>query len=80
MVFFGELHVFLYISCIIIFRPNRAYLQLGNVIGRQYSFKKPTQISQGNHVVDASVSNTDGFLSEIHVFPEHSHIGPFGTK
>jgi hypothetical protein len=36
--------------------------------GRQYSFQKLTQFSLGNNVLDAPISNIDGFLSRDTVF------------
>ena len=35
---------------------------------RKHCIKKLTQYSQGINVLDAPASDTDGFLSEIHVF------------
>jgi hypothetical protein len=36
---------------------------LKTLIGRQYSFQKLSQFSQGNNVLDAPPSNIDGFLA-----------------
>jgi hypothetical protein len=32
------------------------------MISSKYSFQKLTQLSQGNNVLDAHASNTDGFI------------------
>jgi hypothetical protein len=45
--------------------------------GRKYSFQKLTQLSQGTNVLDASASNTYGFLSRDTVFLKLSLIGLF---
>jgi hypothetical protein len=42
---------------------NTAYIHFENLVCRKYSVQKLTQVSQGNNVVDAPVSNTHGFLS-----------------
>jgi hypothetical protein len=42
---------------------KRAYLYLETMMFKKYSFEKLTQFSQGSNVLDAPVSNTDGFLS-----------------
>jgi hypothetical protein len=36
---------------------------LNTKIGRKYYFQKLSQFSEGNNVLDASASNTHGFLS-----------------
>jgi hypothetical protein len=41
---------------------NKVSLPLENLDGRQYSYIKVTQFSQGNNVLDTPASNFDGFL------------------
>jgi hypothetical protein len=41
---------------------NVRFYPCKTLIGKQYSFQKQTQISQGKNVLDAPASNTDGFL------------------
>jgi hypothetical protein len=42
---------------------------------QEYSFQKLTPLSQGINVLDASATNTDGFLQEIHLFHQLSWRG-----
>jgi hypothetical protein len=42
---------------------NVCFSPLKTLIGRQYSFVKVTQFSQGNNVLAGPASNLDGFLS-----------------
>jgi hypothetical protein len=39
------------------------FFPLKTLLGRQYSFQKLTQFSQGNNMLDGPPSNIDGFLS-----------------
>jgi hypothetical protein len=55
--------VFLQFRGIGLFCTNMHFSSLKMVIGRQYSFQKLIQFSQGKIVLDALPSNTDGFLS-----------------
>jgi hypothetical protein len=48
---------------------------LTTMIYRKSSFQKRTQYKQGNNVLDAPASNTDGCLGEKHVFLHLSWIG-----
>jgi hypothetical protein len=41
---------------------NVCLCQLKNLMGRQYSYQKLTQLYQGNHVLDAHASKLDDFL------------------
>jgi hypothetical protein len=52
---------------------NELFSTLKTTICRKYSFQKLPQMSQGNNVLDAPASYTDGFL-------QPSWIGLFGTK
>jgi hypothetical protein len=63
MVVFGELHVFLQLSEYAYLEQNEPFSTWNTIICRKYSYQKLTQFSQGNHVLDAHASNTDGFLS-----------------
>jgi hypothetical protein len=62
MVFFQEIHMFLQLSWIGLFGTKCVFLPLQILIGRQYSFQKLTQLSQGNKVLYALSSNIDAFL------------------
>jgi hypothetical protein len=62
MVFFGEIHMFLQLSSIGLFIEIEPISTLKHLICRKYSFQKLTQFSQENNVLDATVSNIDGFL------------------
>jgi hypothetical protein len=41
---------------------NKHFSPLKMLISRQYYFQRLTQFSQGNNVLDAPLSNVDGFL------------------
>jgi hypothetical protein len=47
---------------------NESFTILKTLIGRQYSFQKLTQFSQGNNVLHAAASNKYAFFQELHVF------------
>jgi hypothetical protein len=51
---------------------NECLSPLKSLTGRQYLFPKLTQFSQGYNVLDASVPNIDGFLSEMDVLLQFS--------
>jgi hypothetical protein len=63
MIFFQEIHVFLQLSWIGLSRANRAYPQLENDEWQEEFFQNLSQFSQGNKVLDAPASNTEGFPS-----------------
>jgi hypothetical protein len=44
-------------------QQNEPISTLKTMIFRKYSFQKLTQFSEGNNVLDAPASNTDGFPS-----------------
>jgi hypothetical protein len=46
-----------------IMEENECFSSLKILIGRQYSFQKLTQFSQGNKLPDACPPKFDGFLS-----------------
>jgi hypothetical protein len=69
MFLFGQIHVFLPVNEIHLLEQNEPVFNLKSLICRKYSFKKPTQFSQGNDVIGAAASKRDVFFGEIHVFP-----------
>jgi hypothetical protein len=78
--FFGEIHVFLQLSWIGLFGAKRADLHPEKCKIQQVFLSKVTHILQGNKVLDAAASNTNGFLQDLHLFLHISWIGLFGTK
>jgi hypothetical protein len=65
---------------IVLFGTKRAYLHLEKPKLHLYSYQELTQFSQGNNVLDASVSNTTCFFLEIHVYLQFSRIGQLVTR
>jgi hypothetical protein len=63
MVFFGEIHVLLELSCIYLFGAKRAYVHLESPKWQEVFLSNRTKFSQGNNVLDAPSCNTHGFLS-----------------
>jgi hypothetical protein len=63
MVFFEEIHVFLQLNWIHLFGKTESIFTLTIESCRENTFPKVTQLSQGNNMLDAPASNTDGFLS-----------------
>jgi hypothetical protein len=62
MVFFGEIHGFLWLSWIYFLGQTEPTSTLKYLSCSLDSFQIFTQFSQGYNVLDATVSNTDGFL------------------
>jgi hypothetical protein len=62
MIFFREIHVFQQFSSIGLFGTNEHFTTLKTLRCRKYSIQKLTQFLYGNNVLDAAVSNIDGFL------------------
>jgi hypothetical protein len=65
--FFGEINVFLHLSWVRLVVASRAYPYLIHLSFRKYSFQNLTQFFHGNNIWEASTSNKDSFLAEIHV-------------
>jgi hypothetical protein len=80
IVFFAVIHVFLQLSRMGLFGTNSGSLHLKNLSCWKYSFQKLTQFAEGKNVLDAPVSNTDGFLSRGTCVSTSQLIGLFGTK
>jgi hypothetical protein len=81
MDFFQEIHVFLQLTSIDLFGGKEAKNTLKHWNCRKYSFQTLTQFSQGNNVLDAPASKTDGcFLRGIHLFLRFSRTGLFLAK
>jgi hypothetical protein len=59
---------------------NGWLLHLVTQIGRQYSFEKQTQFSQGNNVLEAPASILHGFLLRDTYVHSSQLKGIFGTK
>ena len=59
---------------------NATFCTLKTVMCRNHSFQKLTELSQGNRVIDAPTSNTDGFLCRTHVFAKLRLKGLFRTN
>jgi hypothetical protein len=72
--------VFLQLSGIRLFGSNSEFLPLENLMVRQHSFQKLTQILQGNKVLDSPVSNLDGFLSRDICVSSTQLSGPIWKK
>jgi hypothetical protein len=72
--------VFLQLSWIDLFGSSRDYLPLETLKLQEVLLAKLNQLSQGNNVLDAPASNTDGFLRVIHVSHQLILICSFGTK
>jgi hypothetical protein len=62
MDFFQAVHVFLQLTQIGLYGANIHYLHLENDDLQELFHQKLSQFSQGNNVLDAPASNTDGFL------------------
>jgi hypothetical protein len=60
--FFGEIQVFHQLRWIGVFGAKRAYQHLETPNLQKVIFQKLTQFSQGNNLLNAPASNTDGFL------------------
>jgi hypothetical protein len=76
MVFLGETRVFWTHTK----KPIWSKQSLSPPWNIMYSFQKLTQFKHGNNVLDAPVSNTDGFLEKIHLFLQVRWRVLFGTK
>jgi hypothetical protein len=77
MLVFGEMNVFLELRWIGLFGTPWPYLHEENYDYRKNYVQNLTEFSQANNVLDAPVSNTDGFFREIHVFLQISWIKLF---
>ena len=80
MVFFTEVLVFGQFSWIVLFGTKRAYLHPVNLKFQEASFAKSNSVLKGNNVLDASASNTDGFLWRDALVFQLDWISLFGTK
>jgi hypothetical protein len=63
MAFFGAIHGLLLLSGIYLKGANSVYLHLEPPKFQEVLFEKTKRIVQGNNVVEALGSKTDGFLS-----------------
>jgi hypothetical protein len=68
MVFFGEADVFLQLSRKSLVGDNRVYLHFETPKFQEVFLSKLTQFSQEKNVLEATVSNNEGFPQEMHVF------------
>jgi hypothetical protein len=62
-VFCREIHVFFQLRCIGLFGTKCVFLPIKNPNRHAYSFQKLNQLSQVNKLLDAPVSNLNGFPS-----------------
>jgi hypothetical protein len=62
-IFLWEVHMFLQLCWIYLFGANCAYLHLETPKLQEVFLLKTIQLSQGNNVIDAFASITNGFLS-----------------
>jgi hypothetical protein len=75
---FGEIYVFFQLGWIGLLWGNRSYLHLETSKLQKVVLSKLTELSQGNNLLDAAVSNIDGLFGEIHVFLQLDWIGLCG--
>jgi hypothetical protein len=62
MLFFGDIHVFLHLSWIVLFEQREHISTLKQLSCRKYLFQKLSKFSKGNIALDAADSNTHCFL------------------
>jgi hypothetical protein len=80
MGFFGDKHVFLQLSRIVLCGANRAYVAFETTRLEESFLGNRTQFSKGNKVLDAPISDTHDFLQEFHLSLQLSWMGLLETK
>jgi hypothetical protein len=68
MLFSLEVYVIFNSAVLAYLEQNECFSPFKSLMGMQHCFKKLTQFSQGNNVIDAPASNIDVFIRQTHAF------------